>query len=414
VLPPDLQDALREVDITLPELPRSVLLVDDEPENLEVLRALLENSYEIHTARSGQEALDYFASGQLVDLIIADQRMPGMTGVDLLTQVAKQSPDTVRVVLTAYSDLQPMLDAINCGCVYRFLVKPYEPEELRATVSEALWVRHGNLLLRHLIDALSERRDALNQTLNELRETHDQLLAAERMTTIGRATSGIVHNLRNLSTIMSMLMHEIRQKADDPVLVRSTREALDGLESLLSLLERIREFARAGDTEISRVPTEMNRFLYRTVALAKMQDVSERCPMQIESDPEAGALELDPGKMQQALLALIDNAVRASPPGSPVTISFRKQQAAADSAATPDPAGEWACLEVVDQGCGMDDTTRARAFEPLFSAFSPARLGLGLEAARLAVQAHGGHVELESSPGAGTTARLLIPLGGES
>ncbi len=70
----------------------------------------------------------------------------------------------------------------------------------------------------------------------------------------------------------------------------------------------------------------------------------------------------------------------------------------------------WLCIEVADQGCGMDNATLARAAEPFYSGFSPPRLGLGLELARLAVRAHGGHVEIESEPGQGTTARLLLPI----
>ena len=100
MLPPELQDALSEVDIQLPELRHSLLLVDDEPENLQVVSALLEDTWEVHTARSGQEALEQFALRPAVDLVIADQRMPGMTGVELLSRVAELSPDTVRIVLT--------------------------------------------------------------------------------------------------------------------------------------------------------------------------------------------------------------------------------------------------------------------------------------------------------------------------
>jgi len=89
------------------------LLVDDEPENLEVYVALFEDVWDVHTDGSGTEALAILKSGCAVDLIIADQRMHGMTGVELLTLIAEQRPDIVRIVLTAYSDVEPMLVAIN-------------------------------------------------------------------------------------------------------------------------------------------------------------------------------------------------------------------------------------------------------------------------------------------------------------
>jgi signal transduction histidine kinase len=105
------------------------------------------------------------------------------------------------------------------------------------------------------------------------------------------------------------------------------------------------------------------------------------------------------------LLALLDNALRASQPGSPVRVSVRARH-------DYGPGRVLACIEVRDHGCGMDEETLTRATEPFFSGFVPKRLGLGLETARLAAQAHGGELEVVSTPGAGTTASLLIPLHG--
>ena len=320
----------------------------------------------------------------------------------------------MRVVLTAYSDVEPMLDAIDRGRVHRFLVKPYEPEELRATVSEGLQTRHSTALLRHLIEALHQRRAALNQTLEDLRQTHEQLIVAERMTTIGQATAGIVHDLRNLSTIMGLLMHEIRRKTADPEVVRSAWQALEGLEALLTLLERLREFARAGDGELNLVPIEISRFLARAVSLAEVEHDRDRHPVQLADESASLVLPLDLVRMEQAVLALIDNAVRASPDGSPITIRVRRSRPALANADGASQSAECARLEIVDRGCGMDETTQARALEPLWSGFVPPRLGLGLEAARLAVTAHGGRLELQSGPGVGTTVSLVIPVGGVS
>ena len=157
--------ALTETDSLAPCSKHAVLVVDDEPENLIALSALLEDAYKVHTAGSGLEALALLAAGVSIDLVIADQRMAGMTGIQLLTAVAAQYPHIMRVMLTAYADVEPMLDAVNRGSVFAFVVKPCEPEELRATVAEALRMKDRATLLQRLVAEYAERRTLLDGTL---------------------------------------------------------------------------------------------------------------------------------------------------------------------------------------------------------------------------------------------------------
>lgn len=407
-----LTEVAREVGVTLPEIGnRSLLLVDDEQENLDVLCALLEDHWTVHTAQSGEAALALFDGGLEVDLVIADQRMAGMTGVELLTMIARRSPAVMRIILTAYSDVQPMVDAIERGAVYSFIVKPYDPEELRGLVTEALRVKGYTELLRQLVEILAERRDSLNRATQALRSTQEELLAAERVSALGQATAGIVHNLKNLSTIMNALVREIEHKTHDQALLQAANESHAGLSALIDLLENVQAFARLGDPSVQPAPTDIQSFLEKTVRLAMLQGNSAKCPLKVDTPGDLRAILIDSGCMSQAVLALLDNAVRASLPGSPVHISARKVLAPESEPPTL-TRDEWACIEVADQGHGMDASTLDSAQRPFFSAFTPPGMGLGLETARLAALAHGGLLELNSEKGQGTRARLLFPLRG--
>jgi signal transduction histidine kinase len=399
------QPAQTEVDACASPSPHALLIVDDEPENLIALSALLEDTWKVHTAGSGSEALALLAAGVPVDLVIADQRMAGMTGIQLLTAVAEQYPKIMRVMLTAYADVEPMLDAVNRGSVFAFVVKPCEPEELRATVAEALRMKDRATLLQRLVAEYAERRTLLDGTLRELTATQEYVLAAERMTTVGRAVSGIVHNLRNLSGIMCILVDEIRARTSSQSLLSSAQASLESLHALARLLECVRQFSSVGEGAPALAPTEISGFLERTVALALMQTDDTRCPVELDASADISLLPVDADRMMQGLLALLDNALRASPPGSPVRVSVRPRHDSTSGRVL-------ACIEVCDHGSGMDKKTLARATEPFYSGFVPKRLGLGLETARLAAQAHGGALELVSTPGGGTTASLLIPLQG--
>lgn len=114
-----------------------ILIVDDEPANLRTLARLFREDYEVLTAPSGDEALALLGHHD-VALLITDQRMPGMTGIELLKKTVPLRPRMVRIILTGYTDVDALVEAINCGQVYRYVAKPWNNDELRLTVKRAL------------------------------------------------------------------------------------------------------------------------------------------------------------------------------------------------------------------------------------------------------------------------------------
>jgi putative nucleotidyltransferase with HDIG domain len=114
-----------------------ILIVDDEPANLRLLERLFRRDYSVLTASSGQEALRLLGQHD-VALLVTDQRMPGMTGTELLKQIADTRPHMVRMILTGYTDVGALVEAINCGQVYRYVTKPWDNDDLRLTIARAL------------------------------------------------------------------------------------------------------------------------------------------------------------------------------------------------------------------------------------------------------------------------------------
>jgi DNA-binding NtrC family response regulator len=113
-----------------------ILLVDDEPEILFSLRGLLRREFDLYTAQSGAEALEILKR-QPIHVIMTDQRMPQMTGVELLRRARGECPEAIRMVFTGYADIKSVVDAINQGQIYRYLTKPWDPDELFAQLREA-------------------------------------------------------------------------------------------------------------------------------------------------------------------------------------------------------------------------------------------------------------------------------------
>jgi len=175
---------LPERFITRARTSRTLLLVDDEENILSALKRLLRRSgYHILTARSAHEGLERLAQSE-VDVIVSDQRMPGMTGVEFLRRAKSLYPHTVRIVLSGYTELQSIIDAVNEGAIYRFLTKPWDDELLRAHIAEAFRQKEladENLRLARQVELANTDLAGLNERLARLldqKREQAELLAA--------------------------------------------------------------------------------------------------------------------------------------------------------------------------------------------------------------------------------------------
>ncbi|SDJ91010.1 Response regulator receiver domain-containing protein [Catalinimonas alkaloidigena] len=156
--------------------PFNILYVDDERHNLFSFHATFRKEYQVFTAQTGQEALELMEQ-EPIALVITDQRMPGMTGVQLLEKVLEKHPDTVRMVLTGYSDVDSIIAAINKGKVHSYITKPWKLNELEVTIRNALrayQLEHENRALikernRLLVQAERQQKENLLSQFESLK-----------------------------------------------------------------------------------------------------------------------------------------------------------------------------------------------------------------------------------------------------
>ncbi|MEO1508963.1 MAG: response regulator [Cyanobacteria bacterium J06633_23] len=144
-----------------------LLVVDDEPDNLALLYRTFRRDYQVIKAESGRKALEVLADDGEVAVIISDQRMPEMTGTEFLSKTVPDFPDTVRIILTGFTDVEDLVQAINNGQVYRYITKPWEPSTLRQLVHQAA---HTYELLKQSNHALyvAERQAQLIEQVAQL------------------------------------------------------------------------------------------------------------------------------------------------------------------------------------------------------------------------------------------------------
>lgn len=147
---------------------REILFVDDEKNILNSLTRLFRNErYKIFTALSGEQGLKIIEENE-ISLVVSDQMMPGMTGLDFLAKIKDLSPDTIRIMLTGHADLNATIAAINKGEVYRFITKPWNEDELLLTIRQSLECR--DLTLEN--KSLSRKIKRQSYLLNKLKDEH--------------------------------------------------------------------------------------------------------------------------------------------------------------------------------------------------------------------------------------------------
>lgn len=163
---------------------RTLLLVDDEPNILSALKRLLRrDEYRILTADSGHEGLEILEKNR-VDVIMSDQRMPIMTGVDFLRNAKKKYPDTVRIILSGYTELQYITDAINEGAIYKFLTKPWDDEQIRANIREAFHYKEmedENRRLTLQVQTTNQELVSANKLLAEMLEQKQKQISRDEL-----------------------------------------------------------------------------------------------------------------------------------------------------------------------------------------------------------------------------------------
>jgi response regulator RpfG family c-di-GMP phosphodiesterase len=111
-----------------------ILYVDDEKSNLVAFKANFRLDFDIEIAESGKEGLELLKSKKLFNIIITDQRMPEMTGVEFLESIMESHPDPIRILLTGYTDLQTVIEAVNIGKIFQYVTKPYKEDELKKII----------------------------------------------------------------------------------------------------------------------------------------------------------------------------------------------------------------------------------------------------------------------------------------
>lgn len=353
-----------------------VLYVDDEPSNLTVFRSTFRRDFTVQLASSAREGLEIIQSEPHISVIVTDQRMPEMTGVEMLAQARDISPDSIRIILTAYTDVNDIIAAINEGHIYRFITKPWQEEDLRVTIQRA----------------------AETYTLKEVnKQLQEELIRAEKLAGVGKMASAIGHEIRNQLTFGMAAELIQRRYPDDVKVTNYTRMILDARDHILRLLDDIRNYARENRKGLyHKSSRNLSETLVRVLESAKLDQEIKHLDF-INEIEDCGEVLCDHQRIGQVLLNLIRNAGHASQPDGQILIRLRN-------------GSDKAVIEVHDFGCGIPEENIQRIWEPFYSTKGDRGLGLGLDICRKIIEDHQGKISCKSAVGEGTIFQIELPI----
>jgi len=355
------------------QLKHTLLCVDDEEHNLEALRRSLRKEYNILTATNGPEGLDLLSRNE-VSLIISDQRMPQMTGVEFLEKTITMRPNIMRIILTGFTDVDDLIGAINTGRVYRYVTKPWDPNDLKLTVKRAL--------------------ESLELSL-ENRRLFDDVVRLEKLATVGQVAGGIAHEVRNqLSALMGLQLIQAKYPKDDFV-TQVTEQILLARDRIVGILDDVKSYGKQNQEQLQKKFHPAKDLFTETRNIVSLDPDVKRTQLEC-CDEGCPALYCDKSRIVQVLINLVRNAAHAMAGKGTIRM-------------TAERPGQDTLLRVIDTGCGIPEENLEKIWQPFFTTKGDQGTGLGLQISRRIVEAHEGRLECVSEVGNGTTFTIYLP-----
>ena len=378
-----------------------IIYVDDEEKSLKSFTRAFEGQFRILTATTAQEGLKLIEENvDEVGLILTDQRMPGEKGVWLLENARKLRPRTIRILVTAYSDMDAAVAAVNSGAIYKYITKPWNPPELEMTLKRALE-----------FFMLQRERD---QLLREKLSVLHNMMIRDRIVGLGLLAAGMSHHIRNalvaVKTFIDLTPVMLREEDLDLERLRNPDFWKEYYQLVQRQLDKIalmlKDLWTASDTPKFEFNDQVNlREIVSSVVLRLAGKLAEK-DIHVENEVPDGLpqVAVDKPKIDRLFDLLLKDEIASLPPGSRVVISARPSVPMGDQTPSVD-------IELSDNGPGLPQEALRAIFDPfMVRADTPMEFGINLMASYLLVHHHGGRIEAKSNEGVGTTFQVRLPI----
>ena len=379
----------------------AILYVDDEEKSLKYFVRAFEEQFRIVTATNAQDGLKLLEQNpDGIGLLMTDQRMPGEKGVWLLERARQLRPRIIRVLATAYADMDAAIAAVNTGAIYKYVTKPWDPPQLENTLKRGL----------EFFMVQRERDHLLREKMSVL---HNMMIA-DRIVSLGLLAAGLSHHIRNalvaVKTFLDLAPAKMEEEKIDLNGLRNPdfwREYYQNVQAQIGKINNmLNDLWSASETptfEFSdkiQLQAAVNEVItqLKDGFAAKRIDVANRIP---ESLP---VLNVDKPKILRLFELLLKDEMASLPPGSRVTLTAQVLDGGL-------PEKRQVQIQVSDNGPGLPKEALRLVFDPfVVRSDSPMEYGIHLMGCYFIVHHHGGRIEARSEEGHGTTFTLRLPV----
>jgi len=374
-----------------------VLYVDDEERSLTNFTRAYGEEFRILTATSAQEGLNLFEQhADEIGILMTDQRMPGEKGVWLLERARQLRPRVLRMLVTAFADMDAAISAVNTGAIYKYITKPWDPVQLEMTLRQGL----------EFFMVQGERDQLLHEKMSVLRN----MMIADRIVSLGLLAAGLSHHIRNsmvaVKTFLELAPIKMAEERDsassglrDPDFWREYHHNVQGqiekVNVLLADLRTASENNKAGEP----YPDEIHLKAALSLRLDAMADAfaARRITIENQIPDSLPSMRVDKMKFDRLFDLLLKDELAMLPAGSRITLMAETQ-------------GQEMIIRLTDNGPALPPTALQVVCDP-FTVTSgvPSEYGINLMACFFIAHHHGGKVEAHSQPG-GNTFTIRLPL----
>lgn len=376
-----------------------VLYVDDEEKSLKNFQRAFGSQFKILTATTATEGLRILEKHlNEVAVLITDEQMPGHKGVWLLDQARQLKPTILRILATAFSNLESVIAAVNTGAIYHYVTKPWDPVQLEGTIRHAM----------QLFTVQRERDDLLRQKMSVLHN----MMVSDRVVSLGYMAAGMSHHIRNslvpVKTFIDLVPQNLQEENVDPARSKNPEFWTEYQQTAQLHLEKInnllKELWAVSETPALAFTDRVHLRDVITEAAVRSREALAAKSIAIEIDiPETlPPLVVDQNKFARIFDLLLKDEIVSLPEASRLTVSASMLDGV---------EGERVGVTLCDNGPGLSDETLRTIFDPFNArSDSPSEHGINLMAAYFIVHYHGGKIEAKSAPGQGTQFKLEFPL----
>ena len=377
----------------------AILYVDDEEKSLKYFERAFGDDFRVLTASNAQDGLKLLTQhADEIGLLLTDQRMPGEKGVWLLEHARQLRPGILRILVTAYSDFDAAIAAVNSGAIYKYIGKPWDPPQLEQTLRQAL----------EFFMVQAERDQLLHEKMSVLRN----MMIADRIVSLGLLAAGLSHQIRNslvaVKTFLDLAPKKMDEERANANGLRNPEFWKDYHQNAQSQMERISSLLQDlwTSSENPSAPFADEVSLRQTVdeVMASLREAfaARRIKTENQIPHSLPALKVDRPKFRRLFELLLNEELATLPAGSSVLFLAKLEGSGAKQEIV---------LQIADNGPGLPPDALRVVFDPFVVRDSvPSEYGVNLMACFFIVHHHGGKIDATSEPGRGTIFTLRLPL----